>query len=94
MDKKLLNYFKENNCKVVCCDYFDVLLNNYGADDLQDCYCFLNNNPDYITYDELLNSDYDGNASDSALYIIKSGGDIKYLFVDCLYKFIFNTLGI
>lgn len=35
---------------------------------------------------------YDGNGSDSALYII--GGEIKYLFVDCLYKFIFNTLGI
>ena len=94
MNRKLLNYFKDNNYKVVNCDYLDNLLSNYNADDLQDCYCFLNNNPEYITYDDLLNSDYDGNGRDSALYIIKSGGDTKYLFVDCLYKFIFNTLGI
>ncbi len=94
MNRKLLNYFKENNYKVVCCDYFDNLLSNYNADDLQDCYCFLNNNPDYITYDDLLNSDYDGNASNSALYVTRSGGEIKYLFVDCNSKFIFNTLGI
>lgn len=94
INKSIIKYFKDNNYKIILCDYFDNLLNNYGADELQDCYCFLNNNPEYITYDDLLNSDYDGNASDSALYIIKSGGEIKYLFVDCLYKFIFNILGI
>ena len=94
MDRKLLNYFKENNCKVICCDYFDNLLNNYTDDELQDCYCFLNNNSDYITFDELLNSDFDGESSNSTLYVTRSGGEVKYLFVDCSMKFICKQLGI
>lgn len=94
INKSIIKYFKDNNYKIILCDYFDNLLNDYGADDLQDCYCYLANNSDYITFDDLLGSDTDGSAPDSALFVTGGINNLKYLFVDCSMKFICNKLGI
>ena len=94
ISKNLNTELKSVGFKIILIDYFDNLLNYYGADDLQDCYCFLNNDPDYITFDELLNSSFDGNASDSAYFISYMEGVKKYLFVDCSVKFILSVLRI
>lgn len=94
INKSIIKYFKDNNYKIILCDYFDNLLNDYGADDLQDCYCYLANNSDYITFDDLLGSDTDGSAPDSALFVTGGKNNLKYLFVDCSMKFICKQLGI
>ncbi len=92
INKTFYKFLKENGFKIILCDYFDNLLSSYGSDDLQDCYCFLNNNSDYITFDDLLGTEINGNAPDSAFYIQKTGGEIKYLFVDCCHKFICSII--
>lgn len=94
ISKNLNIELKSIGFKIILCDYFDNLLNYYGADDLQDCYCFLNNDPDYITFDELLNSNFDGDSPDSAYFISYMEGVKKYLFVDCYVKFILGILRI
>lgn len=95
INKSLNTELKSVGFKIILCDYFDNLLNYYGADDLQDCYCFLNNDPDYITFDDLLRSNnIDGNAPDSAYFISYMEGVKKYLFVDCSVKFILSVLRI
>lgn len=95
INKSIIKYFKDNNYKIILCDYFDNLLNNYDADDLQDCYCYLANDSDYITFDDLLgSSNTDCSAPDSALFVTGGVNNLKYLFVDCSMKFICNKLGI
>ncbi len=94
INKTFYKFLKENGFKIILCDYFDNLLSSYGSDDLQDCYCFLNNNSDYITFDDLLGTEINGNAPDSAYFISYMGGVKKYLFVDCSVKFILNVLRI
>ena len=89
MNEFILRELRNRGIKIVYVGYYDYLCKYYDSD-LHDCDCYLDNINEAMSLSDLIFEDIDGGAQDSAYYI--TGGDKKYLFIDCSERFICNIL--